>query len=423
MITGLCRNLQMFDISDCTQVKTPGRTRSFVLRHNKNQYSPWKYFLFFVAMYSIIAAQASTSLSGMASKQQQPPPSASSQGPVIGLSVAGRLKCYLWGPSEDDVNSENPPLTPLFSPNGNLDETNQEPGSIPTASSGTKRHPFSLYAIADYHFQKERWYGVKKAGLLFRQRLCPVQSLGSLPERPASILYGIGQRPSNLDVTVDHTFPTRSEGCKGADSAEICLTWDGNRDSVLQNFNSNHVAPWIKVGVHQSQREPSGTFGFSLPFSPQFNLQWMFHWATGRNVAGSSSVTRKTVRSPIGNSPDYDWWVPDIKLDPFGFLSSENRFFKSNHMEHYSMDVKFKVSTKAPSLLFGSVVGDDGPQAIWLRTECSVWDERMKHPNAATARFETALFPSNGWWQSLKDTSSFTLILDQYHSIDHDIKV
>ncbi|KAG7337118.1 hypothetical protein IV203_006391 [Nitzschia inconspicua] len=370
---------------------------------------------------SSVPSQAPISSIQQQQQQQQ-------HGPKLGFNVAGRLRCYLWGNMQrmEPRDNASPPLTPLFSATGNnIDEEEEEDGN---------QAPFSLYATADYHFQKTRWYGLKNVGLLFRKQLSRDESYNTSIRSSSQPLLGFHWRPATVDISVHHALEKKHEPYHGmlsspqtTESAEICWTWDypsagSSNNNMMMMMNQPSLltaaAPWIKIGVDNTRQHSWGrSFGFSWPVLPhRLNVQWTGRWASQNvDVSTDQPVPSQSPQSTTKNRSDYEWWVPDIQLDPFGLLSSENRFLTCHWMDHYSVDWKLKISTKAPLFLFGNDRMESEPQSMLLRMDCSVWDERVDNTNAATARLETILLPSD-WWRSLQQTTTLTILWEQNHN-------
>jgi hypothetical protein len=404
-VTGSTRTQKSFCNQDCRRNRSPSsnpcRSRVLLARgastlifnsvgyESLSRLFPLDIFILLV-LWCVMAAGASTEMPEMHSQRNILLPS---QRPKLGLNVAGRLKCYLWGqlPTRGPRSSRS--LMPLFPASRyNLEEAESKP-----ESSQRSVHPSSVYTTADYHFQKERCYGLKNIGLLFQWKL---QS----GDRGNVNAHRLAHLPSKLDVAFDHAIPPIALS-NPTDSASLCLSWDhGTDDSTID------LAPWIKLGVHHTHQEPGGSLGFFCPLSKRLTMQWTSHWDV-RNPTSHSFMVQPVDRS---RSSDPDWWIPDVKLDPFGFLSSENRF-SSNWRENCFMDVKLKIFTMAPSLIFGRMVDEEYPTAM-LRLECSICDERDDRPSATTARFETLMI-SSCWWQSIRESSRVTILREQHNVI------
>jgi hypothetical protein len=351
------------------------------------------YLLVLLSLGYVISVGASTKMRDMPSQRNIVEPAQSSK---LGLNLAGRLKCYLWGqlPSRGPRAARS--LTPLFQPNRDTLEEQESK----TEETLRVVYPSSVYATADYHFQRERFYGVKNVGLLFRWFLrSGDRGNGNTTQN------GVGVLPSNFDIAFDHAIPPIALS-NPTDSVNMRFSWDRNMedDTVLD------LAPWIKIGVHLAQHKPGGSLGFFLPLSDRLNVQWTSHWDMW-NRAARSFTARPVERS---RRSDPDWWIPDIRLDPFGILSSESRF-SSHWREHYSLDVKLKVITTTPSLLLGNMVDEEYPTAT-LRLDCSICDERLDRPSVTTARFETFMI-SSSWWQSIRGTSRVTILREKHNNV------
>ncbi|KAG7363866.1 hypothetical protein IV203_037067 [Nitzschia inconspicua] len=413
-----------------TSTSTTRRRRS--MTQSKNHLVVVALVVVVVAFAGLFITPVTGTTSSPSSITSQAPISSIQQqhGPKLGFNVAGRLRCYLWGnmPRMEPRDNASPPLTPLFSATGNsIDEEKEE------EEEDRNQAPFSLYVTADYHFQKTRWYGVKNIGLLFRKQLFRDESYNTNILSSAQPL-GFRWRPATVDISVHHAL-VKNEPDHGmlsslspspTESAEICWTWDypsagNNNNNMMMMMNQPSLltaaAPWIKIGVDQTRQHSWGrSFGFSWPVLPhRLNVQWTGRWSSQNvDVSTDQPVPSQNPQSTTKTRSDYEWWVPDIKLDPFGFLSSENRFLTCHWMKHYSVDWKLKISTKAPLFLFGNDRMESEPQSMLLRMDCSVWDERVDNTNAATARLETILLPSD-WWRSLQQTTTLTILWEQNH--------
>lgn len=400
-VTGPLRNIGIGDNDDIPSPLHPSPHRCTTAKHVSLPtvgiacLMP-RYLLVYLSLCCVSFTRASTQMQGTLPRQSSP---TQSQFPKLGLNVAGRLKCYLWGLSSTMGGGVDTPLTPLFSASGSDKREEDEP-SLKSHNIGV--NPSSLYATVDYHFQKERWYGVKNVGLLWQWKF-----RGNNRE-DHSVSHRVNLRPSIFNVAFDHAIPPVSTS-SSTDSLCLTVSWDRSQDEDI-----GEMVPWIKLGVHHSQRDPGGSFGIFYPLSSRFNLQWTSRWDVKSTVSPAfPSLEDRPIE--FSRHSDPDWWIPDVKLDPFGLLSSENRFVQSNWRNHYSVDVKLKVSTKAPPLIFGSAI-DEEPHATILRLDCSVWDERLERPSETTARFETAIIPSN-WWQTIKEASRVTILHAQRNLI------
>jgi hypothetical protein len=317
--------------------------------------------------------------------------------PKLALSVAGRIKCFLWGqPPSIQVPVSDPLLTPLLL----ADEDDEEQrNNVPSFFSRVK--PSSLYATADYHFKKDRWYGIQSIGMLLQWKLRKKRNRKANPFEHKCLL------PTIMDVSIEHAIAP-SVVPKPANFASLCLKWD-HKEVERSNVE---MVPWIRCGIGQSHKDPEASFGFSLPIFQRLFIQWTSHW-TSINVH-KCSLFSSFDKGPRSVSENEDWWIPQVTLDPLGFMSSENRYRNVHWKDHYMLDIRLKVSTKAP-FLFGNMVNDD-PQSTMVRLECFVRDQRQELSGGTTARFETIMNPSE-WWHSIQDTARVVILHEQRNVI------
>jgi hypothetical protein len=290
-------------------------------------------------------------------------------------------------------------LTPLFGAEKDLEDREVVTGPEKLAE---RLKPTSVYAIADYHFQKERWYGVQNVGALLQWRRAPGSNYD---EKQPSFLKCL--LPSFFDLSVEHNIPPAILS-KPEESASICLKWSHcDSEDILD------ALPWIRFGVSQKAKQPEALFGISCPLFQRLKIQWISHFSSKNRIEEAFASSLKRQQSP--SAPlDNDWWVPTVLLDPLGFLSSENRHTNTKWKGRYTVDCKLKVSTRAP-FLFGSTMGDD-PQSTMVCLECSLTDPNGSNPHATAARLETAIIPSE-WLRSIQDTAHFALTHEQYNVI------
>lgn len=303
-----------------------------------------------------------------------------SDSPKLGLSVSGRVRCFLWGRAPSNDVETNRPLTPLFGGTDTEEQNNEEEGNL---TPFLRLRP-SVYGTMDYHFQKARWYGAKNVGLLLRWVL----------PRPTR---------ASVDVALEHSIPPTTVLQPMGRSASARVILGSNSET-----SGHDSSPWIRVGVHRLNNCHGGSLELFCPVLQRLNIQWTSRWTPEALVAPSM---------PCGLGPEVkeqcDWWVPIVTFDPLGFLSSENRFIKPNGLGHYSLGLKLKVRTRAPSLLFGSFPNDtDESVPTLVRLDCSVMGTRVHHPSTTTARLEAIVIPSE-WLQCVKSASTLTILHEE----------
>jgi hypothetical protein len=259
---------------------------------------------------------------------------------VLGLDVRGRLKIFLRGPKSQEPSLE----TPLF-------------------SSRAEKQP-RIYATADYHFQKERWYGLKRVGSIIRWQ------------------PGIRHKysPRTVDFIAEREFG--SEVHPLLDSTGFCFGWDDPNELSLLNKPSLEVRLGKADGL---------TLGWFVPIRRRLHLYWTSHfaWKESANIMHIPSRPTK--------DENVDWWVPEFRLDPLGLLTSENKYARF-YKDRYLMRLGLRFSKRVSSL----ATRDDGRE-FQVRLDLSLVDKDGGHPSISTARVE-ALVDSANFLQSLSST-------------------
>ena len=92
-----------------------------------------------------------------------------------------------------------------------------------------------------------------------------------------------------------------------------------------------------------------------------------------------------------------DWWIPELTLDPFGLVSSENQC-SNLYNDRYLVRLRLRFSKNASFLS----AGDDDDQDTRAQLECSILDKERQE-SISTARIEALAKPSN-WRQYISST-------------------
>lgn len=456
--------------------------------------------LFLIILLLLSPCESSREISNDGSKQQQqrqhqyshrniyqqkedlPPPSSSTQkGPrLIGLNVNGRVKSLLWNNPRTFIDSQ---LSPIFSSPYQCGDEEHEGhhkdgdglvDQIRTAANSTRNEPkqrrilslllpAAVYATADYHFRKERWYGVEKVGIISRWNIlrpwshCTTKDDGDEKKLKISNKSKFFASPNTLDIAAYRSVSSLSlashtEGVTSLiDSGNLRIGWQQNDDNDVVGVGGAN--PWIQIGFEPKDSISNDDFlvmngieGIKNPlylrcFLPlirrRFDLQWTSRWdnlsahfPSQRNARRESDI-RNQWSSKHRRPNDDPWWIPEVSLDPsMGTLSSENRYrnkFSARDDRHYFTEFKLRLRTTMPTLLSSVTnnampTSDDGNdlENASLRLECSLLThprEELRHSKGSaltTARFETIVFPSF-WLRSVTETARFGLIHERNH--------
>ena len=346
-------------------------------------------------------------------------------------------------------------LTPLFSPSNEIVE-----------GEGGHRcqtfFPSAVFTTADYSFRKERWYGLKEIGMLFRWNMFPSsgynnnhnndeyydsndRSDDNIPLQQRTNGRRIFSLPTTLDITAGRSIPPYSTGNQNAetvfiDSGNLRIGWQKNNDyDDMSDTDDNQ--PWIQIGfdpnhstsnnasIDVKRRNVDRPFhlGFFLPLiRRRFDLQWTSRWNYNTNVAAT------TRSSSMNIQPNDDpWWIPQVELDPsMGTLSSENRYrnaYVGKDDRKYWMEYKLRLRTTVPTLLSSGMTASDGYdddlQTASLRLDCSLitnpgeTKREFLGPSVTTARLDMTVVPSC-WWRSVTETARLGLIHEQNHAVN-----
>jgi hypothetical protein len=267
----------------------------------------------------------------------------------LGIDLTGRVKCLVRGPESKDA-----PAKPLF-------------------ACKRDQQPF-VYATAEYAFQKERWYGIERWGTMLRWQ----------PTK-----YG-NYAPCNVDLVAERQLESDSL----LDSSSVRLEWD----------ISERRKP--KVELRLDRPKGAAHVGLFVPLYNRLHLYCISHlsWKeTGDSSSFSSYAKMLSKDKPKENS---DWWVPELKLDPFGLITSDNQC-SSLYNGRYLMRLRLRFSKRVPFLCTW-----DEEDEMRLRLECSVVDKKSLD-SVSTARLEALVEPS-----SLKQALSSTrLVLIHEHDL------
>ena len=370
---------------------------------------------------------------------------------LIGLDVNGRIRTLLW--NNPKTSQEDPTLNPLFS-SSRLYEDDENDGGFEQhknfkTDTASFILPSAVYGTADYHFRKERWYGIEKLGMILRwnarRRLSYCDGGDDeFQNFPKKRFWGL---PARVDFAAHHCILPSSKishhrGVNSfIDSGNLRITWPENNGNLM--VSDNDINPWFEVGF-EPKNSASGVDNLAMSsderkkcpihmriFFPlirqRFDLRWTSRW---NNPMANLLPKADGQRANKGPSDD-PWWIPRVSLDPsIGTLSSENRYQKAALLRDnkcYSTEFKLRVRTTIPTLLSSvtnsaiTVSDDDNDlQTASVRFECSLatspGEQRLPllGGTLTTARFETMIVPSF-IMRSVMDTARFGLFHEQNH--------
>ena len=350
----------------------------------------------------------------------------------IGLNVDGKMKCLMWSKASFPST-----LTPLFS-SSKVDDEGEDPLAI---KHKYLLSPSAVFTTAEYAFRKERWYGLKKMGILFRWNILS-SSRNDERIQPQANERGTLLLPTTLDISASHVVSPSSI----VNNVPVCnnflrLGWLKYNQS---NSNSNdNLTPWIQIGfdpVYASRckasvdtmkiNDHSLYLNVFLPVFKRFDFQWVSRWNKG-----VSSTTKLYPASGQLNTKDDPWWIPKLSLDPsVGTLSSENsrysNVYSRGNERQYRTEFKVRVRTRIPAFLLSSANNgitilddednkyDDNTESASLRFDCSIITNPVEKnrdssgPTMTTARLDMTVAPSR-WWRSIVETARLGFIHEQ----------
>jgi len=375
---------------------------------------------------------------------------------LIGLNVNGKMKCFLWKNPRSSFRSM---LTPLFTSH-DIDEGEgrRETGLM------SSFHPSAVFATGDYSFRKNRWYGMKQIGMLFRWNM--PSSLRNNNNNQNNDKYDSNNRndnilhprikerqmfsfPTTLDITAGRSIPPSSTtdhnvGTSFIDSGNLRIGWTQNDDNYDVYSGEDNLEPWIQIGFDPDHVNSDNNLIGGKRFNDQplhlkfflplirrrFDLQWTSRWNHNTNIAATTRARSSSMNEQSSGDP---WWIPEVRLDPsLGTLSSENRFRNAyvvgQDRKHWT-EFKLRLRTTVPTLLssatnYGMIPLDDNDgdtQTASLRFDCSFITKPGEQkcdslgPTITTARLEMTVLPSC-WWRSVTETVRLGFIHEQNHA-------
>ena len=351
--------------------------------------------------------------------------------------------------------------------------------------------PSSIYALADYHFHKDCIMGIQKVGMMFCWKFNNSRhrrqngSDGSNSNNSISKFFQPHlSLPTTLDVTTEQSVvPSSSVSSSSSSGTSLRLGWDRSNDYDNRDDNdaATTTSPWFQVRIHHPQQQDekeqqqsiiNGSFGFFVPIFQRLGIQYYLSsfdklHNTKRDTAPSFPTSSLSSGGDLKdfasrgnnrnkNDDDFntvmnkeDWWIPQITLDPFGVLSSENQYYYDHSTANRSrqrqqpihfplLEFKLRVRMKAPSILFLPGGGGMGSSTSYeddmqyqhpamIRLDCTaIHDDHqqmmamtMKNPHESSSRkttisFQTGVLPSTElWWLSIKDTARLDITHEQ----------
>jgi len=372
---------------------------------------------------------------------------------LIGLNVNGKMKCLLWNNPRSSFRST---LTPLFTSHDIDEGEGRCETELPVPSSIS---PSAVFATGEYSFRRDRWYGMKQIGMLFRWNI-PFSLRNNnnndnhnndnydSNNRNDNILHPrIKERqmfsfPTTLDITAGRSIPPFSTtdhkvGTTFIDSGNLRIGWNQNE------YNYDNLEPWIQIGFDPDYINSNNNLIGGKRFNDQplhlkfflplirrrFDLQWTSRWNHNTNLA---ATTRRSRSSSMNEQSSGDpWWIPEVRLDPsLGTLSSENRYrnaYVGGEDRKYWTEFKLRLRTTVPTLFssatnFGIVpIDDNDTQTASLRLDCSFITKPGEQnldsmgPTITTARLDMTVVPSY-WWRSVTETARLGFIHEQNHA-------
>lgn len=276
------------------------------------------------------------------------------KGNVVDLEVSGRIKCLVCGPLSSESSA-----TPL------IDSTSQ-------------KQP-SLFGFVNYRFEKQRWYGLTGLGTIVRWQM--------QNHRP--------KFPRIVDLVAEKGLEYGYHSW--LDSTCIRLDW-GESDSP-----SSPSKPSLEVCCDYNEK--IARLGWFLPIFKRLHLHCnsYFPWNKSKANAGPTKLHQMSSKKYDENE---DWWIPTLKLDPFGAATSENNY-KAIYNDRYLVHFRLRI---IKSISFLSTWDDEHDTRV--RVECSMIDA-IKDNSISTARLEAQVEASD-WLRSIDSTR---LILMHEHSI------
>ena len=335
----------------------------------------------------------------------------------LGLEVAGKMKCLIYGPgSLRDDSSVPVPLFPSFS---NTNERRLVP---------------SIYGTAAYRFQQDRWYGLTRLGTILRWRIQGsdknndthhLEQLYPQSQKPNPYLprtldlvseKRVGRGSSMVTSYSSSSSPPSLLLSSLVDTNSIRLDWeDGDEEE-----GGGQSKPSVELCLNHSSR--LARFRWFLPVCQR--LHWhctsRFSWDgdAQKRPKAAAATTTTTITPPTTSTTIHnpDWWIPTFKVDPFGLVTSETKYTRLFH-DRYDMLFRLRISRSIRFGLSGLLDDDDeNDDTTRVRLECRMVDKLHRHPFVSTARLESNMVQSSDWLRSIADSTRLVLLHE--HSVN-----
>lgn len=258
---------------------------------------------------------------------------------IIAFDLSGRVQCLLVG------TKENSNVQALFIP--------------------TENQP-AIYATADYDFQK-RQQGVTKVGTMFQWNTKTPTSSSSSSITPCTVAI-------QLDNDLGTSCPI--------DSTSLSLDW--NHADQHAGDHRHHQRPAFTLRWDQSEK--SACLHWFLPINQRFQIYYKSHLLCDELLATPKGYFQSRLAPPREPHKSDDWWIPDIRMNTMGHISSENRFYRTVAGRN-QVGIRLAFRRK---LAFGSMADEEDDLCTHVQIDVTTMDQHRQN-SMTTTRVESIL--------------------------------